>query len=489
MPVTIDPRTGAPVIVSGGGGPALSMQPPGGGGPPVLGIDEGPPNFDPGKPPSGWSRMLGGDGGVYWVNSFTGQWYNPDNGMLQSAQDPKQWAFSPLPGHTPLHPASGGPANAGPSGAAPGAGGPSDVPVKIVPGPDGKPIGVLIQVSPGTTIPDGMGGTYTTKEPTWIYRAGTDAGNSDASMINAAANAQQVANQANQAAGTLQLQKDQLAAQITQYGLQNDLAKAQLLFERGKALGLVDGQETLESVIQRGQLVIQGKLADNTIAGTMGFDVSGRPTLARSEAFGFDEKGNPTFNVQNATGRFANGQTSLARDLGEAESHRADVTLNMGRQNQAFTQGNAMRDQYRQDVNSGLARQGQSFNQQQALRQEAMTLARSPRDYASYMFMKGGLQAPAGVGLFDVLSKAGKQVVDPDTYLGGHGLGSVRATGIPDVPQLEDFLYAQDQYSKGKAPPPVAAPSGPPLALTGAGGGGETTIQAELEKRRAARAA
>jgi hypothetical protein len=105
MAVTLDPRTGAPVIVSRG--PALSMA-PGTGGPQLApAIDEGPPNYDPSRPPKGWSWATGGDGSPYWRSDATGQWYNPDNGMLQSASNPGQWSFSPLPGHTPPHPAGG----------------------------------------------------------------------------------------------------------------------------------------------------------------------------------------------------------------------------------------------------------------------------------------------------------------------------------------------------------------------------------------------
>jgi hypothetical protein len=270
----------------------------------------------------------------------------------------------------------------------------------------------------------------------------------------------------------------QAAANIAHLANQDRLAEAQLEFEKGKALGVIGNQETLESVIQRGQLAIQGKLATNTIAGTMGFDEGGRPTLQTGEALGRIT--------------LPNGQvvSTLARDLGEAESRRADVATNLSRQQQAYAQGNASRDQYRQDVNSGLARQGQAFNQQRALVQEDLNLARSPQDYASYLFMKGGIKPRPGVGLFDVLAKAGKPTPDVETYLGGQGLGSVRATGIPNVPTVEDFLYAQDQAGKGGppvAPAPAAATAGPPLAP--AVSSAPPDIQAELDKRRAAVAA
>lgn len=164
--------------------------------------------------------------------------------------------------------------------------------------------------------------------------------------------------------------------------------------------------------------------------------------LQRASQLGFDENGHPTLATMQALGRITNPDGSvnntLARDLGEAESRRADLNTNLGRQNQAF-------------------------NQEMARRNEAVQLGLNPVNYLEYAALHSG------------------RPVDPNTTLGA-ALG--RITPTPDV---ETFLENQRRGSLGPttaagqgsaaaAPAPPAAPAPATDATPGAQPAGVASV-------------
>lgn len=140
--------------------------------------------------------------------------------------------------------------------------------------------------------------------------------------------------------------------------------------------------------------------------------------LQRASQLGFDENGNPTLATQEALGRIGD-QNTLARDLGEASSRRADVDIN-------------------------LRRQAQAFNEEMQQRREAIDLGANPLSYLEYAALHSG------------------RPVDPNTTLGA-ALARIQAT-----PGVEEFLNQQNQPApaaqagtqQASAQQPGAAPQG-----------------------------
>lgn len=140
--------------------------------------------------------------------------------------------------------------------------------------------------------------------------------------------------------------------------------------------------------------------------------------------YGFDENGRPTLDTGRVTGyvRMPDGSvvSTLDRQLGEANSRRQDVAINLNRQQQAF-------------------------NQEQAQREEAIKLGLNPLTALEYAQLHG---------------KGG--VVNPDTTFGA-ALGRIQHT-----PSVEEFLNAQNGYNPNAAQPAPATAATPPAAPPGA---------------------
>lgn len=255
-------------------------------------------------------------------------------------------------------------------------------------------------------------------------------------------------------------QRDLLVAQAEHLRRQGRIAEAQLLLQRAGVTGWYVDPATGET---RPTFAREQWDADNAYRYGLARGQFGPNdyTLDYMRMTGFTPTGDPTLDARQFQHQmeinYANSRRNdllanlqrdrlgLDADIAYAQSRRADLAANLGRQGQAFDQAQAIRQNYRTDQDLGLRRQGQMFDQWMRRRQQAIDLARNPQDYLTYSFLSAGVKGPQGVGLTDVLNRMGQDVPDVDTYLGRHGMGSVRPQGAdnPSVPDVESFLASQ----------------------------------------------
>lgn len=212
-------------------------------------------------------------------------------------------------------------------------------------------------------------------------------------------------------------QTDLVAAQIIDLVKKGDYQNAQLVLEKAKALGIIDGKQTLESVVAyaniqnqkdrfgldvgnalgtyNGQKTITGRQQDLAEGNAVGV-VNGQPTLQAGIAVG-NVLGQPTLDAvnsqigtwsQRANDMLARGQYDEARraqqvleklnerkfnleaDVQGEQSHRADIATNLAVQGQEFTQADTLRNSYRNDQDLALRAQGQGFTQMRGNRED-----------------------------------------------------------------------------------------------------------------------
>lgn len=400
------------------------------------------------NPPAGWNEEVGQDGQTRWRGPH-GELYDPASGWLQEPDG----STHTLPLDQFEAAAAAGefnqnvPPAAGNSTTAPAAGGTDTPPSQPPPDPS----------QPVTSIQNGKSYLWVPGKPPLVIGgvvvdAGTPGrwvGNGSATNPTVKApSAEAIKNQTPPAPGTLE------AAQIAQINQnikdairRNDLAAAQIELDKGKALGIIDGKETLESVIQRGNLANSTALANSTIATnaanvanqkavTLGFDASGRPILATMDALG---------RITMPDGTVV---STLARDLGEANSRREDEKVN-------------------------LARQQQSWDQWMKERADTEALAQQPQSWLQYAAR--GTQLPQGVGLFDQLNAVNQgRPMTVDAFLSspaGGGPATPAASVMPPAGAATTAPAGGTPAAAGAPPPapaagpaPAPAPNLPPVA-------------------------
>lgn len=417
-----------PTIPLGGGG--------GQGG--EVGIDDADPGATRAVWP-GWEQVKGANNLTYWVNRSDtnwpeGTWLDPRTDM---AMDPTSGQWISIAELT-----AGG--KGGTQQPRPGSGG-GGIPTSL---PATGQTGRVYSVFNPTTgrvqdyvwdpeaIPDdpstGKLGNWKTQGTG--YYPQTDDPNTprvDSPAQTTAANAS-----ATSAAASMlnaQTNKDQLAEQITQNALQLEQQgkhfEAQLELQRGIALGVINNQDTLATLQYKHQVKMdldRFNLDSSKFDWTKKIDEAqltgyymGEPTLANliqtAGLTGF-YKDKPTLaklygdadrlGVLNGQPTLAAKELGLRADLGYADSRRADLALNLGRQQQAYSQ----------------------FDRN---RQFQLDLMRDPESYVAAAFMAAGREAPQGTALAEQLAQ----------------LNASRPQGV------EEFLNAQAGYKPTEPPP------------------------------------
>jgi hypothetical protein len=402
----------------------------------------------------GWEQVKGANNQTYWQNVSdtnwpVGTWLDPRSNM---AMDPTSGEWKDLSSLT--RGATGGQSGAGD----PNVGFTSVAPAGTAPPTTGKPGQIWSVYTAAGEVqqylwnPKGGGvnadGTDYNGgfEPSGAPRAAPKPAPVDDDGARIDSPAQTVAAQASatSAAASMtnaQTNKDQLAAQIAreadQLAQAGDQFQAQLIVQKGIALGVLDGKDTLQSVIAKHQMALDldrfgldkskfdwTKVIDDATltgyykgeptltnliqtAGLTGF-YKDKPTLAK--IYGDADR----LGVLNGQPILAAKELGLRADLGYADSRRADTTLNLGRQNQAY-------------------------NQFAADRQFQLDLMRDPESYVAAAFMGAGREAPKGTALADQLAD----------------LNARRPLAV------DDYLHNQAGY-KPTEPPPGAGLYNPP---------------------------
>lgn len=456
---TSDPAGGAiwgDTGADGSGVTPIAPIPP----PPSAPVAAGP------QPPAGWTSGRGQTDpqNTYWWGP-NGELYRPDTGYFDNGHGTiAQMSPQAITAYAQNAAASGNPATSGASGAAapsaqPGPTGPGSLgPPNTPPAGGGNGSGPVTYVDasgahyiykPGTS-PSGTPNTafYNPGTPSsWVrdpaYAAvpqpkAPGATTPPAAVTVAPAgsvDAATIAHYANMDAQAAKTQSDAAAMQVAQLAQSGQIAAANLAYQKGVALGTIDGQETLASVIDR------GNLANSTA--TTNANIANQHTTT----MGFDANGNPDYAVQDATGRFTNGQTSLARDLGEAASRREDVTNNLARQKQGYDQWNQQRTQME-------------------------ALAQRPEDWITYAWRASGQEPPAGIGLDNQTAQIDQQWQHPsvETFLNQQAgasapkVGGSSATSAAASPSAAGSSPAGSGSSSITPTAPAAA--SPPSAIT-----------------------
>jgi hypothetical protein len=402
----------------------------------------------------GWEQVKGANNQTYWQNVSdtnwpVGTWLDPRSNM---AMDPTSGEWKDLSSLT--RGATGGQSGAGD----PNVGFTSVAPAGTAPPTTGKPGQIWSVYTAAGEVqqylwnPKGGGvnadGTDYNGgfEPSGAPRAAPKPAPVDDDGARIDSPAQTVAAQASatSAAASMtnaQTNKDQLAAQIAreadQLAQAGDQFQAQLIVQKGIALGVLDGKDTLQSVIAKHQMALDldrfgldkskfdwTKVIDDATltgyykgeptltnliqtAGLTGF-YKDKPTLAK--IYGDADR----LGVLNGQPILAAKELGLRADLGYADSRRADTTLNLGQQNQAY-------------------------NQFAADRQFQLDLMRDPESYVAAAFMGAGREAPKGTALADQLAD----------------LNARRPLAV------DDYLHNQAGY-KPTEPPPGAGLYNPP---------------------------
>lgn len=416
-----------------------------------------PPAAPPAAPPpEGWTSFIGEDGQEYWYEGQSNTVYNPATGWSSTGMVPTSMVDqSPVPQGPPAETPAGG----GGGGGSTGPGYTSIAPVGTPLPPTGQP-GQTFTVADaagraithtwtpkGVPVTDAQGIAVSAKDG-WVagnpfvppretagsqltpeqVQAGVDADtvragasatsagasvtSANASAVNAQTNAEQV--------------KAQIAHDIATLAQAGRIADARLAYDKGVALGIIDGKETLESVIQRGNLEVNrmnaetARINSGIAAGQLMGEYQGKPTLARDIAMGRD----------------AQGRSTLEREVQEASSRRADVATNLSRQKQEWDQFMAEREELRQ-------------------------LAANPVDWFSYAQRAGGIPATTGVALWDQMAQQNRnRPLGSEAFL--HQQAGAGA--VPPTPAPAPAAAATPVPAAAPVPAAPAAPATPPSA-------------------------
>jgi hypothetical protein len=481
--------------------PTIPLGGPGG----EVGVDDADPGASREVWP-GWEQVRGANNLTYWQNVSdtnwpVGTWLDPRSNM---AMDPTSGEWQDISSLT-----NGGAGGGGTTTPTPGAGDPnvgftSIAPAGTAPPTTGKPGQIWSVYTAAGEVQQYLwnpkGGGYNADEtgynggfePSGAPRAAPKpatvdddgaridspaqitAANASATSAGAAAlNAQTAANRA--AADT--------AAEIARLAQSGDQFAAQLELQKGIALGYFGDKDTLQSVIAKHNMKMDldrfgldqdkfdwTKVVDDarlsgyykgeptfdnlvTTAGLIGF-YKDKPTLAK--LYGDADR----LGVLNGQPILAAKELGLRADLGYADSRRADTTLNLGRQNQAY-------------------------NQFAADRQFQLDLMRDPESYVAAAFMGAGKKAPPGTALAEQLDALEqRRPLAVDDYL--HNQAGYKPTepapgaGLYNPPATSPTSPRTNPATNPGTSPVAAQPQQPqPTTQPAPGPGGPTPVYQE----------